>query len=426
VDVSPACTDPDGDALTVEIVTQGSIGTASVTGSSLHYLPGADESGSDTFTYRAQDGANASAAATVSVSIAAVNDDPDPEDDAASANEDEPAVVDVLANDVDGDGDPLLISEAEDPLHGSVTIAPDGRSLVYGPDSDTNGTDVFEYTVTDGLGGVETAEVTVTIAAVNDPPRAVDDTSSVAQGGSVVVDVLANDAPGPADESSQTLAVASVGLAANGVAAPVIGGPDAGKVRYAPNAGSDGADSFTYVLSDGAATATGTVRITVTTAVETTICGREATILGTPGDDVIQGTPGDDVIRAKRGNDVIDGGGGNDVVCGGPGTDQVTTGAGDDLVAGGSGRDTVDAGAGRNRVRGGAGGDSITTGSGIDSIAAGTGDDAIVAGSGQNTVAAGAGDDTVESGSGNDRIDGGPGTDTCDADGGTNTVLRCE
>src|SRR5947208_2059678 len=43
------------------------------------------------------------------------------------------------------------------------------------------------------------------------------------------------------------------------------------------------------------------------------------TIVGTPGDDILQGTPGNDVICGLGGNDSIAGYGGADVLKGGPG-----------------------------------------------------------------------------------------------------------
>jgi Ca2+-binding RTX toxin-like protein len=61
--------------------------------------------------------------------------------------------------------------------------------------------------------------------------------------------------------------------------------------------------------------------------------GREATIVGTSGDDKIEGTPGPDVIVGKGGDDKIDGRGGNDRICAGPaGFDQVKGSAGDDRI----------------------------------------------------------------------------------------------
>ena len=52
-----------------------------------------------------------------------------------------------------------------------------------------------------------------------------------------------------------------------------------------------------------------------------TCAGTRATIVGTPGDDVIVG---------KRASDVIQGGGGNDTIIGGAGADDGAVGAGAD------------------------------------------------------------------------------------------------
>jgi Ca2+-binding RTX toxin-like protein len=60
--------------------------------------------------------------------------------------------------------------------------------------------------------------------------------------------------------------------------------------------------------------------------------GLTATIVGTPGPDVIYGTPGRDIIQGGGGNDVIRGLEGDDELCGGPGRDVLYGGPGDDRL----------------------------------------------------------------------------------------------
>jgi Ca2+-binding RTX toxin-like protein len=72
------------------------------------------------------------------------------------------------------------------------------------------------------------------------------------------------------------------------------------------------------------------------------ICaGRVATIVGTPGDDVLRGTRYPDVIVGGRGNDRLTGGFRKDRLCGGPGNDTLIGGFGRDTLRGGPGRDRV-------------------------------------------------------------------------------------
>jgi hypothetical protein len=74
----------------------------------------------------------------------------------------------------------------------------------------------------------------------NDPPLAADDSASTQRGVSVVVQVLAND-------EGDELQLDSVGTPAHGVATPNIDGT----VTYAPAAGFEGSDAFSYTISDG-------------------------------------------------------------------------------------------------------------------------------------------------------------------------------
>ena len=115
--------------------------------------------------------------------------------------------------------------------------------------------------------------------------------------------------------------------------------------------------------------------------------GRAATIVGTPGDDVIVGTSGPDVIATFGGDDMILAGNGDDIVCAGFGDDEVDGGngvdavfgeAGDDVLGGGNGDDALDGGAGDDALSGGNGADLLDGGDGIDAGDGGRGRDTCV------------------------------------------------
>lgn len=96
-------------------------------------------------------------------------------------------------------------------------------------------------------------------------------------------------------------------------------------------------------------------------------CGRwVATIVGTPGDDVIVGTPGRDVIKGLAGNDVIRGLGGADIICGGAGNDTIYGNIGHDRLFGGAGDDELRGARGHDRIFGGPGTDSLWGGLNAD------------------------------------------------------------
>jgi Ca2+-binding RTX toxin-like protein len=104
------------------------------------------------------------------------------------------------------------------------------------------------------------------------------------------------------------------------------------------------------------ATASFTITVIVVTCEGQTrdqegIITETATILGTPGNDILSGTEGRDVIAALEGNDRIDALGGDDLICGDAGNDDMFGGDGDDLVDGGQGVDLGDGGPGTDIIR---------------------------------------------------------------------------
>ena len=158
IDVLANDSDPDGDALTVSSASAAN-GTVVVNpDDTLTYTPGADFNGSDTITYTVSDGNGGSSSATVAVTVAPVNDAPVANGDTATTNS--PVTIDVLANDTDADGDPLIVTSASAP-NGDVVINAD-NTVTYNPHDGFYGVDTLTYTISDGNGGSATATVAVT------------------------------------------------------------------------------------------------------------------------------------------------------------------------------------------------------------------------------------------------------------------------
>jgi hemolysin type calcium-binding protein len=80
--------------------------------------------------------------------------------------------------------------------------------------------------------------------------------------------------------------------------------------------------------------------------------GSRATIVGTPGKDVLTGAAGRDVMVGLGGNDKLSGFAGNDVICGGPGKDTLNGGPGKDVLLGQGGKDKCTGGKGKDRASG--------------------------------------------------------------------------
>src|SRR5256712_566276 len=95
--------DVDGDTLSAVLVSQPTHGSLTLNSNgSFSYVPAANYNGTDSFTYKANDGQADSGIATVTITITAVNDAPAAIDDTYSTPEDTQLTVSapgVLAND---------------------------------------------------------------------------------------------------------------------------------------------------------------------------------------------------------------------------------------------------------------------------------------------------------------------------------------
>lgn len=254
VDITLTGSDLDSDPLTYHLGDSPAHGTVTGTLPDVTYTPNPNFHGSDSFTFKVNDGAADSAVATIDITVSPANDPPQATADEGTTNEDIAITLDVLSNDDDIDGDVLTITVVSAAAHG--VIANNGVDLTYTPAADFFGSDAFTYTISDGNGGEATAPVTLTVEPVNDPPDPVNDLATTAEETAVVIDVLGNDT----DAEGDSLTLVDVSSPAFG---SVITGSQI--VTYTPNLDFNGDDSFTYLVSDGnGGTAFGLVTVTVT------------------------------------------------------------------------------------------------------------------------------------------------------------------
>lgn len=279
----------------VQAVTSGG-GSVALSGGNVVYTPAADFNGSFVFTYTATDNGSPtlSQTATVTMTVAAVNDAPVAAADTDTTPEDTAKTIQataLTANDrpgpataTDEAGQTLTIIavSATSAQGGTVSLASGGGSITYTPATNFFGTDTFTYTIADNgsPAGQATATATINVTAVNDAPVVGADTVTAFKGVPLTIagtTLLANDQPGPANESSQQLTIASVTGAVHGTVALGSGG----QVIFTPEAGYTGPASFSYTITDngqtaGAAdplTASGTVNVTVQEFIPSSIGG---------------------------------------------------------------------------------------------------------------------------------------------------------
>ncbi len=155
--------DPNGDLLYAVLVANPTNGVVSLNGNgSFTYTPATNYSGPDSFTYKANDGQADSATVLVSLTVTPVNDAPVAVADSAITTQNTPVVISPLANDYDVDGDSITLVSFIQGSHGSVSNS-GGGVLTYRPTTGYTGSDSFNYTITDGQGGTNSAAVTVSV-----------------------------------------------------------------------------------------------------------------------------------------------------------------------------------------------------------------------------------------------------------------------
>ena len=179
------------------------------------------------------------------------NKPPVPVSDSSTLLEEQSVRIAVLLNDTDPEDDPLTILSVGTAGHGSATIV--GNQVQYVPVKDYHGTDTFTYTIFDGHTEA-TSNVLLTILPVNDPPVANTDSIDTSEDSVAQFNALANDT----DVDLDALSIRSFSQAAHGIVAL-----EGTTFVYKPTLNYNGADSFTYIVTDGSAEATAQVNIQI-------------------------------------------------------------------------------------------------------------------------------------------------------------------
>ena len=296
-------TDVDGNALRVTSIVVGTTtysvpttgvrtvsfagkGTLSIAANgTFTFTPVAGATGSlAPITVRVTDGL-LTASSLLSIQLNDVPDAPTPVDDLVTVAEDTVATGNVLANDVDPDGDSLSVTgyrvDGTDYLAGATAVLAGKGSLrisangdfTFTPLADFNGVvSVATYVVTDG-GLNASGDLIITVTAVNDGPTVADDSATVAEDGSASGNVLTNDS----DVDGNALRVSAV--AVNGVTYTVANGssrtislPGVGTLVMNSNGGyvftpaanyAGAVPSFSVSVTDGGAVATTTLAFSI-------------------------------------------------------------------------------------------------------------------------------------------------------------------
>ena len=206
------------------------------------YTPNAGYTGSDSFTYQICDSGSACVNAQVTIYI---HGEPEAVDDTDTTDEDSPKEINVLLNDNEvRSPNPLQIADFTQPGHGTTTKV-DADTLKYEPHTHWNGTDSFSYKICIAVDICDTAIVTMTVNAVNDPMVAKMDLASTIKDSSVIIDVAANDRDVEDDIDLSSITV---------IADPDHGSVDAssgdGKITYTPTTDYVGPDELTYQICE--------------------------------------------------------------------------------------------------------------------------------------------------------------------------------
>lgn len=168
----PVATDGNSDPLTFASVVSPTSGGGSVvingTSTAIIYNPAPDFNGADTFSFSVNDTIEDSDLATLTINVSPINDAPICTALSFDSYMNEPLEIDkaadLLALCTDVDDDTPLLDSATQPVTAGSAVVDNGTTLTYTPATDFEGGDSFTIDVTDGVGGLVTVTVNVSVS----------------------------------------------------------------------------------------------------------------------------------------------------------------------------------------------------------------------------------------------------------------------
>ncbi len=269
--------DPENDLLSVRLAPgrppeSGSV-EVSLDQMALIYTPNPNFSGTDRFSYFANDGVEDSLG-SIEVMIVNVDDDPPvARDDRVVVHEDqENQILELFKDngfgpDLDPEGARLTIVGVErmETTVGAMSVNTEGNAVLYTPVGNFVGSDSFAYTVSDGT-SIASAVVSILVEnSDNDPPVTGHDQFVVIEDDGIIeLDVLADNGAGPDfDPEGQPLMLVGVDSESLGSISLKLS-EDQTTVIYELRPDFFGVDEFRYRVSDGENFSEGTVVVIVT------------------------------------------------------------------------------------------------------------------------------------------------------------------
>jgi hypothetical protein len=170
VNITLTAVSPRGFPLTYSVVTGPTHGGLTGLAPNLTYTPNTGYAGSDSFTFKANDGSTDSNIATVSIRVKAPNQIPVASNSSVTVATGTTGAIMLTAS--DADNDPLTYIIVTPPAHGQLSTGA-GANRTYTPTAGYLGPDSFTFKANDGIADSNVATVSITVATSTQAPAVV-------------------------------------------------------------------------------------------------------------------------------------------------------------------------------------------------------------------------------------------------------------